>query len=125
MSDADTQNALREMSKEIGGLSATMKTMLDTWRAQEASASAGRREVYQKLEAVKERVTSLDTRVGTLSKEVSDIAPSVQAFEDARQQAVGAQKLGKIIWAILFSAGGAIGGAATWALANWVNITPK
>ncbi|NUU41365.1 hypothetical protein [Tardiphaga robiniae] len=99
--------------------------MTDTWRGQEASASAGRREVYQKLEAVKAEVTGLQNQVGGLSKEVAVLAPSVKAFDNARQQAKGAQTLGKIIWAAIGIGGVGLGSLLTWALANWISITPK
>lgn len=125
MSDADTQAAIRDLCSQVGELTGTVKLMTDTWRGQEASASAGRREVYQKLEAVKAEVTGLQNQVGGLSKEVAVLAPSVKAFDNARQQAKGAQTLGKIIWAAIGIGGVGLGSLLTWALANWISITPK
>jgi uncharacterized protein YlxW (UPF0749 family) len=121
MSDSDTQAVLRDVCSQVAALTATVKLMTDTWRLQEAGASAGRKEVYQKLEAVKDQVTSLENEVGGLSKEVAVIAPSVKAFDNAVQQAKGAKTLGKIIWGLIGLSGMGIG----WVLANWISITPK
>ncbi len=121
----EMQAVLRQLLVQVGELSATVKIMTDTWRTQEATASAGRKEVYQKLESVKEKVTSLESRVDGLSKEVAIIAPSVQAFDNARQQAAGAQKLGKIIWGLIGAGGFSVGSAITWVVANWVSVAPK
>jgi hypothetical protein len=121
MSDDATQAALREMSHQIGGLEATVKTLVSTWQSQEATASAGRTNVHTKLEAIGEKVTVLTGRVDEAIKDITEIKPSVEAFENAKTQAIGAQKLGKLIWLLLTFAGGGIG----WAIANWITITPR
>lgn len=121
MSDDATQAALREMSRSIGGLESTVKTLLTTWQSQDASASQGRRDLHQKFDAVRQEVSGLAAQVATAVKDIADIKPSVEAFKNARQQAQGAQKLGKFIWAGLVFSGGGIG----WMLANWITIGPK
>ena len=121
MSDPDTEAALREMSRSIGGLESSVKSLVSTWQAQEASASQGRRDMHQKFEALRNEVHAMATQVAGAIKDIADIKPSVQAFENAKAQAKGAQTLGKVIWGILLFAGGGIG----WVLANWITITPK
>ncbi len=121
MSDPATEAALREMSRSIGGLESTVKTMVSTWQSQEASASQGRRDLHQKFDALADKVTGLAGKVDAAIRDITEIKPSVAAFEDAKAQAIGAQKLGKWIWAALPFAGGGIG----WMLAHWINITPK
>lgn len=121
MSDQSTDTALREMSRSIGGLESTVKLMVSTWQSQEASASHGRRELHVKFDALAEKVSGLAAKVDTVIKDVTEIKPSVDAFEDAKSQAEGAQKLGKWIWAMLGLGGTALG----WALANWITIGAK
>jgi outer membrane murein-binding lipoprotein Lpp len=121
MSDQSTDTALREMSRSIGGLESTVKLMVSTWQQQEASASQGRRDLHSKFDTLAEKVSGLGSKVDTAVKDINEIKPSVQAFETAKEQARGAQKLGKWIWAVLTLSGGAIG----WMLANWITIGPK
>jgi uncharacterized protein YoxC len=121
MSDDATQAALREMSRTIGGLESTVKTLVTTWQSQDASASQGRRDLHQKFDAVRQEVSGLAAQVATVVKDIADIKPSVEAFENAKQQAQGAQKLGKWIWGGLVVSGGGLG----WMLANWITIGPK
>lgn len=121
MSDPATEAALREMSRTIGGLESTVKTLVSTWQSQEATASQGRRDLHQKFEALAEKVGAMAAKVDTAIKDITEIRPSVEAFESAKAQAIGAQKLGKWIWAALTVAGGGIG----WMIANWITITPK
>ena len=119
MSDPDTEAALREMSRWIGSSRHRCGSLVQTWQAQEASASQGRRDLHQKFEALRGEFHAVATQVAGALKDIADIKPSVQAFENAKAQAKGAQMLGKIIWGILLFAGGGIG----WMLANWITIT--
>jgi hypothetical protein len=121
MSDPATQAALREMSRSIGGLESTVKTLVLTWQSQEASASQGRRDLHAKFDGLAEKVSGLTSKVDTAIKDIIEIKPSVDAFESAKEQARGAQKLGKWIWGLLTLTGGGIG----WMLANWITIGPK
>jgi outer membrane murein-binding lipoprotein Lpp len=121
MSEDATQAALREMSHQIGGLEAIVKTLVSTWQSQEATATQGRANLHAKVEALGEKVSTLASRVDVAIKDITEIKPSVEAFENAKAQAIGAQKLGKWIWAALPFAGGGIG----WAIANWISIGPK
>jgi hypothetical protein len=121
MSDPATEAALREMSRSIGGLQATVNTLVTTWQSQEASASQGRRDLHQKFDALRTDVHNMASQVAGALKDIADIKPSVEAFEDAKEQAKGAQKIGKLIWAALPFGGGLIG----WMIANWITIGPK
>lgn len=125
MSDPATEAALREMSRSIGGLESTVKTLVSTWQAQEQSASQGRRDLYVKFEALRADVHGLAGQIAGALKDIADIKPSVDAFDNAKQQAIGAQRLGKWIWAGLGGTGLLGGGGIGWALANWISIGPK
>ncbi len=117
----DNEAALREMSRSIGGLESTVKNLMTMWQQQEQSASQGRRDLHQKFDTVVKDVAGLTVQVQEAVKDLVEIKPAVKAFENAREQARGAQKVGKWIWAVLTLSGGAIG----WMLANWITIGPK
>ncbi len=119
------QAALREMAEKIGGLQATVATMVSTWQSQEANASQGRRDLHHKFDALRSEMHALAGQVAGALKDLAEIKPSVDAFETARDQAIGAQKLGKGIWAILVFLGLGTGSGVTWILANWISIGPK
>lgn len=125
MSDPDVQAALREMAGQIGGLQATVATMVSTWQSQEVNASQGRRDLHQKFDAMATKVSELAQKVNKAIEDITEIKPSVDAFETARDQAIGAQKLGKGIWAILVFLGLGTGSGFTWILANWISIGPR
>jgi hypothetical protein len=121
MTDATTEAALRDMSHSIGGLESTVKNMMEMWRQQEQAASQGRRDLHYKFDIVGKDLAGLTAKVDSAINDIADIKPSVKAFEDAKEQAKGAQKLGKWIWGLLMLTGTVIG----WALANWISIGPK
>jgi hypothetical protein len=125
MSDPATEAALREMSRTIGGLESTVKTLVSTWQSQEAGASQGRRDLHHKFDSLADRVAGIASKLDTAIKDIVDIKPAVAAFEDAKSQAIGAQKLGKGIWAALLFVGAGGGGGLVWAVANWITIGPK
>ena len=125
MSDPQTQAALREMSHMIGGLESTVKSLVATWQSQEANASLGRRDLHQKFDAMRDDFYKLTHQVTGALKDIAEIKPSVDAFENARQQAKGAQRLGKWIWGGLTFGGLGGGSILGWMLANWVNLGPK
>lgn len=121
MTDPATETALREMSRSIGGLESTVKTLVSTWQSQEASASQGRRDLHQKFDALRDQVSGMTAKLDTAIKDITEIKPSVEAFKSAKEQAKGAQTLGKWIWVFLTMTGGGLG----WVIANWITIGPK
>lgn len=123
--EADIQGALREMSGTIGGLKSTVENMSRMWQTQEASATQGRRDLHQKLEAVKTEVSGLRVEIATAAKDITEIKPDVQEFRNAKQQAKGAERLGRRLFAAIGLIGTMIGGALGWAVSNWVTIGPK
>jgi hypothetical protein len=57
---------------------------------------------------------------GKVDKALGDLAemkPSVEAFENAKLQAIGGLKLGKLIWVALPFGGG---GLAAWLMTHWM-----
>lgn len=114
MSEGDIQTALREMAGQIGALGATVKSLETTWQTQEAAASQGRRELHRKFESVSEKVSTLTGRVDQILKDILDMQPTVKAVEMAKERAIGATMLGKVLWAV----GGAMVAAGVWLLSH-------
>jgi hypothetical protein len=85
----------------------------------------GRRDLHQKFDALAEKVSGLAAKLDTAIKDITEIKPSVEAFEKARAQAIGTQKVGKWIWAGLTFSGLGSGGVLGWMLASWITIGPK
>lgn len=123
--EADIQAALREMSGKIGGLTATVDDIKRQWQSQETSATQGRRDLHQKLEAVKAEVSGLRVEIATAAKDITEIKPDVQEFRNAKQQAKGAEKLGRRLFAAIATLGTLFGGALGWAVSNYITIGPK
>ncbi|SDC06007.1 hypothetical protein SAMN05216337_1001152 [Bradyrhizobium brasilense] len=128
MSD-DVQGALREMAEKIGALSSSVSSLTSTWQQQEAKASDGRRDLHNKVDALRsevsnkvagleKQVTELGAKVATAIDDIADMKPSVEAFNDVKQQAAGARWLGKLLWgAAVFASGGVV-----WIITNIVDI---
>lgn len=114
MSDPATEAALRDISRSIGGLESTVKGMVQTWQAQEASASQGRRDLHQKFEALRAEVHTMATQVAGALKDIAHLKPIVNEVENAKQRAIGAGMLGKALWAV----GGAMVAAGVWLLSH-------
>lgn len=114
MGEADLQSALFDLSHQVGSLRATVDTVLDIWKSQEANATTGRRELHQKMEVLSREVAILsakveriDNKVETVIADVAGLKPSVQSFENAKQQVAGARMLGNFIrGCLLFVCGG-------------------
>jgi hypothetical protein len=70
---------------------------------------------------MRDEMHQLRSKVEGALSDIAEIKPSVEAFRDAKAQAIGAQKFGKWIWAALPLAGGGL----VWALTHWVSIGPK
>lgn len=121
MTDSTTEAALRDMSRTIGGLESTVKNLMRMWEQQEQAASQGRRDLHQKFDAIIKDVAGLSAKLEAAVNDITEIKPSVKAFESAKEQAKGAQTVGKGIWAGLIFVSGGIG----WMLNNWISIAPK
>jgi uncharacterized protein YoxC len=121
MTDASTEAALRDMNRSIGGLESTVKNLMTMWQQQEQAATQGRRDLHQKFDVVVKDVSGLTVKLDAAVKDISEIKPSVRAFENAKEQAKGAQTLGRWIWGLLVF----IGGCAGWAISSWISIAPK
>ena len=67
------------MSRAIGALEPTVKTLTTTWQSQEVSASQGRRDLHQKFDGLALKVSELAGKVDTAVKDIGDMKPSAGA----------------------------------------------
>lgn len=106
----------------VGGLKTSVDTMMRQWERQEDSATAGRKALHEKVEAVRQelgvQVASLGLRVDRLTHQVTLIEPSVvklkddvRDFEDDKLRDEGAKRLGKTLIAVGGTAITAVAGA--------------
>ena len=121
MTDASTEVALRDLSRIVGGLESTVKTLVSTWQSQEATASQGRRDLHQKFDNLRDEVHVVATKVTSALDDIAEIKPSVEAFDIAKHRVEGARTLGKMIWLAI----GGLSGLFGYMLANWISIGPK
>lgn len=117
----EVNRTIVEMSRAIGGLESTVKTLTTTWQSQEAGASQGRRDLHQKFDALSGKVGELAGKVDTALKDLGEMKPSVEAFENAKSQALGGLKLGRWLWMALPFSGGTV---VAWFLTHWAGPKP-
>lgn len=95
------------MSRAIGSLESSVKTLTTTWAEQDREATEGRRILYGKVDELKGTQASLAATVATLTGEFAEIKPAIQRFERERQRREGARSLMALIWTsiVAFAAG--------------------
>jgi hypothetical protein len=103
-------------------LEGTVATMTEAWRTQELSASEGRRQLHNKFDDLKDKVTNdltavrldaHDTKqtVAEIGNDIAEIRPEVETLKAIRLQAKGAGIVVKIIYAGIAGLIGAAVGA--------------
>lgn len=114
--------ALLRMAEKVGGLAAAVETLTTQWRQQDEKASQGRRDLHQKMDALRTDVQKLDVEVKTAIADIALMKPTVEAVENAKLQAQGA--VTAVRWTSRAGYWMAVGltlGAA-WVLAHWLEI---
>jgi outer membrane murein-binding lipoprotein Lpp len=116
---------IHEVSRLIGGLESSVgslqksiESLNTTWGEREKSASEGRRVVHAKVDELRDDVTRLSAEVENVSKDLSAIKPAIDDFKAARNQQIGAQKLGKVLWGAFLAAAGGAG----YLIGEWLHI---
>jgi ElaB/YqjD/DUF883 family membrane-anchored ribosome-binding protein len=104
-----TDGEIHQVSSELGSLKTAVEMMTDTWKAQELSASEGRRSLHAKFDDVRNEVTKLAGRVDEMSRDITEIKPAIEVFKSARERQLGAQWMGKLIWVAFIGIAGAAG----------------
>lgn len=108
------QAALREMSRSIGGLESTVKTLVDTWRNQEQAAASARRVLHDRFESLQGEVHGFSAQLTGVLRDIAEMKPIIDEVETAKQRAIGAGMLGKALWAT----GGAMIAGGIWLLSH-------
>ena len=117
----EVNRTIIEMSRAIGALESTVKTLTTTWQSQEVSASEGRRDLHKKFDGLAGKVSELAGKLDIAVKEIGEMKPSVDALEVAKLQAIGGLKLGRLLWMALPFGGG---GLVAWFLTHWAGPKP-
>ncbi|WP_025036147.1 DUF1515 family protein [Bradyrhizobium sp. DOA9] len=114
--------ALLRMAEKVGGLASAVETLTTQWRQQDEKASQGRRDLHQKMDALRLDVQKLDGEVKAAIADIALMKPTVEAVESAKLQAEG------VVTAVRWSSRGLYWLAfgltlgAGWVLSNWLNI---
>jgi|SRR5579859_7344069 len=117
---------IHQMSEAIGGLKSDVRSLKDSidnlnrvWGQREEAATEGRRQVHEKVDNLRQDFTRLSAEVENVSQDIVEIKPAIDEFKNARQQAIGAHKLGKLIWGAMLTAAGLSGWAISETLHLW------
>ncbi|WP_038381061.1 DUF1515 family protein [Bradyrhizobium elkanii] len=118
---ASVNAALLQMAAKIGGLESTVSTLLQTWQRMEEKASEGRKDLHQKVEALRADVTTMGAQISTATKDIAEMKPTVQAVQNVRVQADGVRNVSRwLYWAAVGLTGGVV-----WGVNNFVDIHIK
>ncbi len=109
---------IHDFSRALGSLEASVTNLTRTWAEQERNASEGRRALHQKMDDIKDDVSSLTGRVDSMATEMGEIRPAVVEFKKQRERAIGAMSFGRWIWGAMLTAAGLMG----WAINEWLHL---
>ena len=138
MSDEATQVALRQMAGQIGELTSTVRSLESNWRNQDEKASNGRAVLHTKIDGLRgdfhQYSSKLDTvaadvaamkptveKAKALIDDVAEMKPTVDEIRTAKQRAIGAFMMSRVLYAI----GIAMTMGVTWVASNWIKISIK
>ncbi|MBR1170551.1 DUF1515 family protein [Bradyrhizobium liaoningense] len=121
MSD-DIQAALREMARSIGALESQVSGFASQWRDQDQKASFGRRDLHQKIDALRSDMQTLEGQVRAAISDIALMKPTVEAVEAAKLQAEGAVTAVRWTSRAGYWLAVAVTLGAGWVLSNWLNI---
>lgn len=113
-----TDGAIHQMSAAVGGLQADVKGLKESidnlnrvWGVREDAATTGRRIVHEKVDQLRTDFTRLSAEVENVSNDLIEIKPAIDIFKTARERQIGAQRLGKLLWAAFLGLAGIAGAA--------------
>ncbi|MGY4259778.1 outer membrane murein-binding lipoprotein Lpp [Bradyrhizobium sp. USDA 4516] len=120
--DASSVNAaLLQMAAKIGGLESTVATLLHTWTQMEAKASDGRKDLHQKVDALRAEMTTMGAQLATATKDIADMKPTVQAVQNVQVQATGVRNASRWLYWLAVLLSGGVG----WILTSFVDFHVK
>lgn len=115
--------------EELGALREAVDSLIRTWSEQDRKATDGRREVYHKLEELrnegnrkfeelKDEVRETSSEVKTLARDFLEMKPIVRGFEIARHRSAGARWVLRGLWGALATGVAAI----AYVLHDWAGV---
>lgn len=113
--------ALLQMAAKIGGLESTVSTLLQTWQRMEEKASEGRKDLHQKVDALRAEMTTMGAQVATATKDIADMKPTVQAVQTVQVQATGVRNVSRWLYWVALGLSGGVG----WIITNFVDVHIK
>jgi len=114
--------ALLRMAEKVGGLDSAVTALTQQWRNQDEKASQGRRDLHQKIDALRADVQKLDVQVKAAISDIALMKPTVEAVEAAKLQAEGAVTAVRWTSRAGYWIGTVLTLGAAWVLANWFNV---
>jgi hypothetical protein len=104
---------LHEISAEIGALKKSIEFMTDMWKTQEASATAGRRSLHEKVDNFKDEIRlqmqGFSLRLDRVTDAVARIEPSAESYQREQLRDEGAKRLGVKLYAAMVAGASVLG----------------
>lgn len=120
--DETINAALLRMAEKVGGLAAAVETLTTQWRDQDEKASLGRRDLHQKIDALRADVEKLDKEVRAAISDIALMKPTVEAVEAAKLQAQGAVTAVRWTSRAGYWLAVALTLGAGWVVTHWLDI---
>ncbi|WP_375776001.1 DUF1515 family protein [Bradyrhizobium sp. ma5] len=115
---ASVNTALLQMAAKIGGLGSTVSTLLQTWQRQKEKASDGRKDLHQKVDALRADMTTMGAKLAMATQDIADMKPIVRAVQNVRARADGVRNVSR--WFYWVAVG--LSGGVVWAVTDFVYI---
>ncbi|WP_233443094.1 DUF1515 domain-containing protein [Bradyrhizobium brasilense] len=87
----------------------------------EEKASEGRKDLHQKVEALRADVTTIGAQISTATKDIADMKPNVQAVQNVQVQATGVRNASRWLYWLAVLLSGGVG----WILTSFVDFHVK
>jgi hypothetical protein len=120
MSEIAVHRELASLQTTVEHLNETLSSMTSQWARQEEIATAGRKALHEKFEAVRMefgvQISALSLRVDRIVDTMKDVEPAVKSFRDEKLRQEGAKKLGATLWAAMMAIAGVVG----WGLHEFI-----
>lgn len=121
MGDEATQAALRQMAGQIGELTSTVRSLETNWRTQDEKASTGRAVLHTKIDNLANEFNGWRGKLDGVITEVAEMKPTFEEIRTAKQRAIGAFMMSRILYAV----GIAMTAGVTFIASNWIKISIK
>jgi hypothetical protein len=107
----------QQIAQALGDVQGTVRSMMEQWRRQEDTASAGRKALYEKFEGVSAELAKVGAKLDGVTQDVAEVKesietkvmPTIDAYKLDVAHRGGAWATGKIIWALILALCTAVG----------------